>query len=154
MNARTESMTEFSTLRAIPAMDTVGLRNVMKAAAEGLTQKMGPIHAAKVFASVANEIRSSRGGPMTLPEIAFAVAQKHDVMVADLQEPHDKPGACADRYSEPRQEAFWLARRQMRDGKHVHSLYRIGQFFGGRDHSTVSFGVHAHAKRMAMEPAA
>ncbi len=36
MIGRTESMTEFTTMRAIPTMDTVGLRAVMKAAAEGL----------------------------------------------------------------------------------------------------------------------
>lgn len=138
-------------MRAIPGMDTVGLRAVMVAAAMGLQQKMGPTHAAKVMASVASEMRSSRGGPMTLPEIAFAVAQKHDVYVADLLAPHYVPGACKDRYVEPRQEAFWVARQQMRDGKHAHSFPQIAKYFGGRDHTTVIHGVRAHAKRMAME---
>jgi len=51
---------------------------------------------------------------------------------------------------EARQEVMWLLREQRKaDGSYRFSSPRIGQILGGRDHTTVLWGIARHAERMA-----
>jgi chromosomal replication initiator protein len=48
-----------------------------------------------------------------------------------------------------RQDFMWRARQVRKaNGEELYSLPRIGQFLGGKDHTTVLHGVRAHAKRL------
>lgn len=47
----------------------------------------------------------------------------------------------------PRQVAMYLSKRLTR-----HSLSRLGDFFGGRDHATVIYGVRSVERRMQDDP--
>lgn len=135
-------------LRAIPQMDTAELRAVLSASTLAMQRRMGRTHAFKVLSAVASEIRSDESACLSLQEIAFVVAQKHDLIAANLTAPDSELGSRAQIYSRPRQEAFWLAYQQMRGGKRIHSLPKIGKFFGGRDHTTVLHGVRQHTARL------
>lgn len=50
-------------------------------------------------------------------------------------------------HSRPRQAAIYLATRLTR-----HSYNRIGQLFGGRDHSTVLHAMHKTEQRLRTDP--
>lgn len=71
-------------------------------------------------------------------DILAEVAAKHGLRVADLK------GPCRERrYVYPRHEAMWALRQRTRL-----SLPQIGNILGGRDHTTVLYGVRKHAERM------
>lgn len=80
---------------------------------------------------------------VTKKTILAAVAKKYRLRADDLT-------GSAQRHAvaHPRQEAMYLMRRMRRsDGTYRYSLPEIGRFLGGRDHTTVLFGVRAHCKR-------
>lgn len=69
----------------------------------------------------------------TIDSIIRAVAEYHHIKPAHILSP------CRFReYAWPRQEAYWLARELT--GR---SLPEIGRAFGGRDHTTIIFGIRA-----------
>lgn len=76
-------------------------------------------------------------GPPKMMEIAREVAARHGLTLADLQ----SNKLLGDRYTHPRQEVY---QRLILAG---FSGVRIGQFMGGRDHSTVFKGAKAHHAR-------
>jgi len=78
-----------------------------------------------------------RGTP-TMDDIISAVTEHFAVKLSDLQ---SKKRTKSIAY--PRQVAMYLARKITR-----HSLEEIGGFFGGRDHSTVLYGVDRITDRM------
>ncbi len=71
--------------------------------------------------------------PLTIEDIQIVVSEHFGIKVEDM-----KAKRRTKSIAFPRQVAMYLA-REMTD----HSLPRIGQEFGGRDHTTV---MHAHAK--------
>lgn len=81
---------------------------------------------------------------ITMAEILQDVADKYHLTIADLKGP-DR----SQRVSRPRQEAMWRMRQELRDdGTNRWSSLRIGQFIGGRDHTTVLHGVARHEERI------
>lgn len=81
--------------------------------------------------------------PVTMEEVAEAVAKRHGLTLDDLCG-HSKRRAVAW----PRQEAFAEIY-----AKGLASLPVIGQFFGERDHSTVHSGIRRHEERAALRNA-
>ena len=80
----------------------------------------------------------------TKAQIKASVAADWDLTVADLEGPSQK-----HRIAHPRQEAMWRMRQVRRpSGEHRYSLFEIGQCLGGRDHTTVRFGIAAHQARL------
>lgn len=79
--------------------------------------------------------------PTKKPWRAYAaeVAVRHGLTLADLQGP-----GRGKAVAHPRQEAMWVLKQQGR-----WSLPQIGQFLGGRDHTTVLYGIRRHEARMA-----
>jgi chromosomal replication initiator protein len=77
--------------------------------------------------------------PLSMHSIAKAVAAHYGLTLEDLKGPSRKK--C---FSRPRQEAMALMCAVGR-----YSLPQIGQFLGGRDHTTVLHGKRAYAKRQA-----
>src|SRR5687767_10438999 len=84
----------------------------------------------------------------TMREIAETVAAQYGVTVEQLKSPErSRPIAW------PRQEAMWLMRRvKWADGSTRYSNPQIGQFLGGRDHTTVLHGVRAYEARLNGRP--
>lgn len=74
----------------------------------------------------------------TMRTIAERVAAKHKLRVADLTGPER-----SRKYAWPRQEAMYEMQQIGR------STPQIGEFLGGRDHTTVLHGISQHKKRMA-----
>jgi len=74
---------------------------------------------------------------VTIQHIAEAVTRRYDVKLSELQSKKR-----AQVVAVPRQVCMFLARRLT-----GHSLEEIGGFFGGRDHSTVLYGVDRIRKR-------
>ena len=72
-------------------------------------------------------------------QIISEVAQKHDLSVEGLLERRRYPGLVRARW-----EAMW----RLRDETTL-SLPEIAQRLGLADHTTVLYGIRAHAKRMA-----
>lgn len=133
------------------SMSTGDIKSIMAYATGHLAERMGARETATVMANLMRESMRTTA-PMSMPEIAFFVAAKHNVTVDALREPSDKMGARRDAISTPRHEAFWLARQQKRaDGSPRYSLGMIGRYFGGRDHTTVLHGSRAHQRRLAAE---
>lgn len=79
-----------------------------------------------------------------MPEMAEDVAIMYGVRVEDIRGWNRQV-----RFTVPRHHFAWLAYQQ----PHL-SLNMIGQFLGGRDHSTVLNSLRRHAERMALEEAA
>jgi chromosomal replication initiation ATPase DnaA len=81
----------------------------------------------------------------TMRSIAAEIAEKHGLTVEEL-----RGRSHARRVAWPRQEAMWRM-RQVRwpNGTPRFSLPQIGEFLGGRDHSTVFWGVQEHLRRLA-----
>lgn len=79
---------------------------------------------------------------MTMREIVAEVARETGVRVEVLRRPVGpfEPRAVA----RARHYAMWRMRRETRQ-----SLPQIGAFLGGRDHTTVLYGVRKHAQRLA-----
>lgn len=80
----------------------------------------------------------------TIDDIARAVAARHHLTLWQLC-----GVARAQRYSMPRDEAFWLAYQTGR-----YSSTQIGRYFGNRDHTTVLYGIRRHAARLDARAAA
>jgi chromosomal replication initiation ATPase DnaA len=81
----------------------------------------------------------------TMAEVAEVIAVKHGLSLEDLI-------GRATRHSVawPRQEAMYeLSQRRLSSGRRRWSTPQIGQFLGGRDHSTVVWGIRAHLRRAA-----
>jgi chromosomal replication initiator protein len=74
-------------------------------------------------------------------DIQAAVARRYRIPVAMMRAPRGR-GTVKRRYAWPRQVAMCLSTR-LTD----HSYTRIGQFFGGRDHSTVLYACEAVEER-------
>lgn len=74
---------------------------------------------------------------ITIHEIAEIVANEFDVSLKDLR------GRCKMKcFSWPRQAAYFLAK------KHANApTPKIGAVFGGRDHSTIIYGIEAVENR-------
>ncbi len=144
----------FSAVRTMPGMSTPELHVLLGHLIGHLVDRQGSMVVARTASIVLTAARKV-DTPLTLAEIAFGVAAKYDVSVADLCEPSGTPGSKTDAIARPRQEAYWLARQQRRpNGDYRHSLPAIGKFFGGRDHTTVLYGVRRHAERLLKEPIA
>lgn len=77
--------------------------------------------------------------PATMAQIIARVAEKHGLTAAEL-----KSERRARHIFHPRQEAMHEMHAQKR-----WSLPQIGRSLGGRDHTTVLYGVRAHAARLA-----
>lgn len=142
----------FSAVRTMPGMTTPELHVLLGHLVGHLVDRQGCMVVAR-SAGIALSAARKVDAPLTLAEIAFGVAAKYDVSVSDLCSPIETPMSAGRNISHPRQEAFWIARRQRRtDGSYRHSLFAIGAFFGGRDHTTVLHGVRAHAERLLRAP--
>lgn len=138
----------FSAVRNLGSMDSGDLHALLGHVIGRIVHHHGALHTAK---ALANALRGAQAveTPPTLPEVALQVAAKHGLTVADLRAPHGGPGSKRYEFSRPRQEAYWQAWRVMRpDGARRYSLNDIGRYFGGRDHTTVLWGVRAHAARL------
>lgn len=75
---------------------------------------------------------------VSMAEIARRVAERHEVSVDDL-----KGSGRARWVSQPRQEAMYEIRAQT-----AQSLPAIGRFLGGRDHTTILWGIRRHEERL------
>ena len=84
-----------------------------------------------------------RGAGITLDGITKLVCREYQVKDADLRSKRR-----ARSVSEPRQVIMYLARQLTKL-----SLDEIGDYFGGRDHSTVLYAVRKTETRRTMEPA-
>ena len=84
-----------------------------------------------------------RGAGITLERITQMVCREYEVKDTDLRSKRRSRSV-----SEPRQVIMYLARQLTKL-----SLDEIGDHFGGRDHSTVLYGVRKTEKRHGLEPA-
>jgi hypothetical protein len=75
----------------------------------------------------------------TVARICHETAERYGVTVADL-----KSARRGERLVRARQEAMWRARHET-----SHSLPAIGRFLGGKDHTTVIYGIRKHDQRIA-----
>lgn len=88
--------------------------------------------------------------PATMRSIAEHVALRSGVSMDDLKGPSARRAI-----TRPRQEAYWITRQVKRpDGTPRYSLTMIGQFYGGRDHTTIRYGVLKHEALLASREAA
>jgi chromosomal replication initiator protein len=89
------------------------------------------------------DVTSARRRRVTMDHIVQAVTRRYDVRLMDLQ------GRRRTRaVAQPRQICMYLARRLT-----SHSLGEIGGLFGGRDHSTVLYGVERITTMAERDPA-
>lgn len=80
--------------------------------------------------------------PLTMRAIADEICARHNVTLAELVS-HDR----TRRVSQPRYEFMWRARQVFRsDGLHRFSFPKIGQFLGGRHHTTILLGARRYAE--------
>lgn len=77
--------------------------------------------------------------PITVAEIARQTAARYGVTINDIKSPRRD-----QRFVRARQEAMWRARNET-----PHSLPAIGRFLGGRDHTTIIYGIRKHEERIA-----
>ena len=76
---------------------------------------------------------------ITVAEIAKQTAERYGVTVNEI-----KSARRGHRLVCARQEAMWRARNET-----PHSLPCIGRFLGGKDHTTVIYGIRKHEERIA-----
>jgi chromosomal replication initiator protein len=81
-----------------------------------------------------------------IAEIQKTVAKRYRVPLGSMTAPGTK-GGRQRKHAWPRQVAITLAVRLTN-----HSYVRIGQLFGGRDHSTILYACQAVEKRRAKNP--
>lgn len=87
---------------------------------------------------------------VTMRAIAELVAERYGLTLDDL-----KGQRRSRRIAHPRQEAMWLMRQvRFSDGRQRYSFPMIGDFLGGRDHTTIQHGCRAYAARLAALKAA
>lgn len=87
-----------------------------------------------------DEISDRRRGNLDLP-ILRAVAIRHGVTIAELRSGSRSKWICAARF-----EAYWLLHQAGR------STPDIGRALGGRDHSTVIYGLGRFKAKLAADP--
>ena len=144
----------FAAVRAMDSMDGGDLQVLFGHIAEHIVARRGVLHLASVMSNVLAASRRE-DEPMTLAEIALTVAIKYGLDVDDLRAPSGTPGNRETRFAHPRQEACWIAWAQRRrDGTRRFTLQTIGRYFGGRDHTTILWGIRAHNARLSKEPIA
>lgn len=137
----------FQTVRALGNMPTEDLRALLAHIIGHLSERVGYQGTVEVSANILRA--AGTGGTLSLPEVAFTVACKHGVPVGALRASSRTAHSRTDAVAIPRHEAFWLARQQLRaDGSHRFSLPMIGRYFGGRDHTTVLYGIKRHRDRL------
>ena len=100
-----------------------------------------PLTIATAREALTDLFKVSRGEP-TMDDIITVITEQYGIKQVDLQ---GKRRTQAIAY--PRQIAMFLARHITR-----HSLEEIGAYFGGRDHSTVLYGVDKIKKKAAADP--
>lgn len=100
-----------------------------------------PLTIATAREALTDLFKVSRGEP-TMDDIITVITEQYGIKQVDLQ---GKRRTQAIAY--PRQIAMFLARHITR-----HSLEEIGAYFGGRDHSTVLYGVDKIKKKFAADP--
>ena len=84
----------------------------------------------------------------TMRDLALQVAARHGLSVAALKGPRTNRATA-----HPRQELMWLLYEQrLSDGSRRWSTPLIGQFLGGRDHTTVIYGIRQHERRTSVRP--
>lgn len=86
----------------------------------------------------------------SVAQIIWATAEVYEIPLCRLSSPARGPGKVGTnnwQFSYPRQVAMYLA-HQLTD----HSRSRIGRFFGGRDHSTVSHAISEVERRLVNNP--
>ena len=88
------------------------------------------------------ELFQVRRGEPTMEDIIQVVTERYGVKLSELQ---SKRRTAAITW--PRQVAMFLARHITR-----HSLEEVGAYFGGRDHTTVMYGVSKVQKGLNKEP--
>ena len=88
------------------------------------------------------ELFAARKGLPSMEDILNVVTEHFEVKLSELQSKRR-----TNTIAFPRQVAMYLARQITR-----HSLEEIGGFFGGRDHSTVIYGVDKIAQRAQEDP--
>jgi chromosomal replication initiator protein len=86
--------------------------------------------------------RRNGAGHVSLPQIARMTARHFSLKVTDLQSPSRRHAVVA-----ARGVAMYLARNLTAE-----SLEQIGHYFGGRDHTTVSYGCRKTEERLQTEP--
>ncbi len=125
------------TKRTLDAMEAENAS--MKAALEVIQQN------AELKAQVAEVGLSFTGRPPTWKELAADVADRREVTVADLIGP-----SHARWIAWPRQELMAILYAQRKPGGVLRrwSLPQIGNFLGGRDHTTVIKGIRRHEGRV------
>lgn len=85
--------------------------------------------------------------PKAIRDMVSYLASCYEITFEDLV-----GQAKAKKYTHPRHEAFARVREIVDDQGHPkYSFIVIGQWFGGRDHSTVLSGVKAHRKRTGQD---
>lgn len=77
-------------------------------------------------------------------EVQKAVADLYGLPVAVMRAPDGMFGIRERRFARPRQVAIYLASCLT-----AHSYVRIGQLFGGRDHSTILWAISSVKRRLA-----
>lgn len=95
--------------------------------------------AQKILAGMVN----SKKKVLSLKKIASSVAEFYNITEADLVKQSRRK-----EYVNPRQIAMYLARKEMKS-----SFPSIGEYFGGRDHTTVMHGVEKVEKMVDNTPA-
>ena len=94
--------------------------------------------AQKILAGMVN----SKKKVLSLKKIASSVAEFYNISEADLVKQSRRK-----EYVNPRQIAMYLARKEMKS-----SFPAIGEYFGGRDHTTVMHGVEKVEKLVGNTP--
>jgi chromosomal replication initiator protein len=87
-------------------------------------------------------LRTPQRGPVAIPTILEAVAERFSLKVSDLQSKRRSKSVTF-----PRHLCMYLARRMTGQ-----SLEAIGGYFGGRDHTTVLHASRLIGDRMEQEP--
>jgi chromosomal replication initiator protein len=80
-------------------------------------------------------------------DIQRVVAEHYGLSPKIMREPDGAHGSRVPALARPRQVAMLLATRHTR-----HTLSRIGDFFGGRDHSTVIHAIRVVEQRAERDP--
>lgn len=98
-------------------------------------------HGCATYLSLWKGVISTAPPPIKFEQVLREVADKHGLSVAELR------GSCRMRgVAWPRQEVMYRAYRETRL-----SLPQIGSRLGDRDHTTVLYGIKAHAGRIGLE---
>lgn len=84
----------------------------------------------------------------TIRQIVEDVAERHGFLTTELLGPRRFKSLSRARF-----EAMWLVRQERwPDGRHVYSLTQIGDFFGGRDHTTALNAIRRWEEISACSP--